>query len=67
VFFANEFACLQSDTNTQHLNENANKQQIMKKMKAIPAFLTLLASLIQHKYYSSNVNDNNDYCFLLIK
>jgi hypothetical protein len=36
------------------------------KIKEIPASLTLLASPMQHKEYSDNVNDNIDDFFLLV-
>jgi hypothetical protein len=51
VPFANKIVCVQSDSNTEPLNQNASEQQI-KKIKEMPASLT------------SSLKDNTDHYFL---
>jgi hypothetical protein len=40
--------------------------KLWKNKKKISASLSLLASPMQHKQYSDNVNDNSDNYFLLV-
>jgi hypothetical protein len=49
VFFASKIVCLQSDLNMKSLNQNVMEQENHRKIKEIPASLTLLALPMQHK------------------
>jgi hypothetical protein len=48
-FFSNKLVHLPSDSNTDTLNHNDGKQQIMKKLREVYLYLIRLVSRIQHK------------------
>jgi hypothetical protein len=49
VFSANKIVCVQSDSNTQPLNQNANEAINYGAIKETSASLVLQASTMQHK------------------